>query len=118
VVHGRIGVANDGFRLLVILGVRHDAETGRGEDLFAMDAKRLAQSDLKPFGDGAGVSARLDILQQNDEFIASEPCQDVDVAQGFPEATCKGTSKSSRALWPRLSLTSLNRSISKKITAK
>ncbi len=83
VVHGRIGVSNDRFGMIVCLGIQHHAQAGRGENFFSVDHERSFQSFLDSFRHRSGVFFAFDIFEQNDELIAAEPSQGIDLSEGL-----------------------------------
>ena len=89
------------------------------EDLAALDLERLLQGPDEALGRGRCASAhRDDVLADDDELVSAEAADGVAGPDGWLGAVRPPSDEeTSPAAWPRLSLTSLNRSRSRNRTA-
>ena len=83
----------------------------------ALSDDRVAEGVEDGVGDLAGVVGRGHPLEQDHELVAAEPRQRVARPHGTAQAVPDHPSNSSPTWWPRLSLTTLKRSMSQNRTA-
>ena len=72
VIHCGVGVAEQVVGCVVLELVERDPDAGAGEYLAAAELERCGQLGLQAFGDEAGISARLDAVQQDHELVAAD----------------------------------------------
>ena len=80
-VHGRVGVLDQGGDVEAVLGVEADADAGADEELVVVELERCAEAFEQFLRDLFGVLRLVQAGQQDDEFVAAETGHGVDIAQ-------------------------------------
>ena len=94
-VHRRVGIAHDFFRVRVFLAAERDADAGRREHLVDANREGHAERVLNPHGDRVGLYRISELVQQNRELVAAQPGERVAGAQALFETSRHGVISSS-----------------------
>ena len=117
-VHRDVGAAHELLDVGAVLGVQRDADARLELEQHLLELERLDERVADPAGDVRRRRGRSPMLRQDDgELVAAQPGHQVLAGRSTPWIRC-ATSSSSRSptWWPRVSLTSLNRSRSSSAT--
>ncbi len=71
-VHGVVGIAQQIFRFVVARMPHGDSGADGGVGLRVVELERDLELLMKAFGDARRVADRLDVLRDDDEFVAAE----------------------------------------------
>ena len=82
-VHRHVGVLEQAFRIVAVVGINRDADRRRHIDLVLLDLERLSDGFLKLLRDAIEHRGVVEILDDDHELVASEPRQQVGCAQGL-----------------------------------
>jgi hypothetical protein len=72
VVHRRVGIAQQFFRLSIVRAGQRDADRGGSENLFGAEPERRLQFDDDAFGDQHRLAGFGNAFEQHREFIAAQ----------------------------------------------
>ncbi len=72
-VHGGVGLTQQGLAILTVVGVEADADAGAGEDLLPLDQKTVGEDVQHLGGDGGGSLGVDNLLNQDHELIPPQP---------------------------------------------
>jgi hypothetical protein len=86
VIHRRVRVAHDLFRVVVLHAAERDADARRREHLAAADRERRAQRFLNPERDRVGLLLVFELVEQNRELVAAEAGERIALPQARLEA--------------------------------
>jgi hypothetical protein len=81
VIHRRVRVAHDFFRVVVLRPAERDADARRREHLAPADRERCAQRFLNPERDRVGLLLVLELVEENRELVAAEAGERVPLPQ-------------------------------------
>jgi len=71
-VHGHVGIAQQGVRILAVVGEDGDADAGGDEQFMAVDMERLGQGLQQFLGHGSDAVLVVHIVEQDGELVAAE----------------------------------------------
>ncbi len=117
-IERHVGVLEQIVRRLAVVGKQGDAHARADRDFQAVDdcrsakAARSVRTTTSPTCEGEATS-----IEDDGEFVAAEPRRQIAVASASRNRCATIRSKRSPVGWPKVSLTSLNRSRSRQQTA-
>ena len=85
-VHRHVGVLEQTFRIVAVVGINRDADRRRHVDLVLLDLERLRDRFLQLLRDAIEHGRIVEILDDDHELVAAEARQQVGFAQGAPTA--------------------------------
>lgn len=86
--HGSVGVLEQRIGGRTVVRVDHHADAGRCAHAPAVDFHRFTQAEQQLVADGGGGFGQRQAFDQDAEFIAAEPCDDVFAPHGLAQALC------------------------------
>ena len=89
-VHGRVGVAQQRFRVTAILGVHADADAETEKEFLTFQHEGMAHGVQQFLQDGRHVLGVVQVLQQDGELVPAQARHGVALAQTFGQPPCHG----------------------------
>ena len=115
-VHRDVGPAQQRLEAVGVLGVQGHADADVEVEEHAVAGEDLVEGGEQPAGQHLGLLA-VDLAEHHRELVAAEPRHRVDRPYGALSRAATSWSSRSPTWWPKVSLTSLNRSRSSRHSA-